>query len=251
MSVIIEFQQGRKPTAEYTGCKDTYIRGGDSADINYEDAGKIYMKQTGASYERSGLIKFDITDIPDEAIILSAKLHFTLYGIPTGVCLQYLYKCLRNFIAASATANKYDGVNPWTLAGCKSDGNDMAGTFGTATGALASFPQTGEEGYNDPVLFDTSPAFVAMIQAALSGNLAIFVIHQRLADDKDVTYNESLDASPTYRPRLEVEYTLAPPYPVPWLKKKVISGYHCFMNAYLHAKRKGYDPLKLPDGTTF
>ena len=41
------------------------------------------------------------------------------------------------------------------------------------------------------------------------------------------------------------------PYPTRLLKKNLVSGYHCFMSAYLHAKRKGYDPLKLPDGTIF
>ncbi len=41
------------------------------------------------------------------------------------------------------------------------------------------------------------------------------------------------------------------PYPIDWLKKKLVSGYHCFQGGYLNAKRKGYDPLKLPDGTVF
>lgn len=41
------------------------------------------------------------------------------------------------------------------------------------------------------------------------------------------------------------------PYPIDWLKKKVISGYHCFMGGYMDAKRKSYDPLKLPNGTIF
>ena len=42
---------------------------------------------------------------------------------------------------------------------------------------------------------------------------------------------------------------VANPYPIDWLKKKSVSGYHCFMNAYLKAKVLSYDPLKLPDGT--
>lgn len=44
---------------------------------------------------------------------------------------------------------------------------------------------------------------------------------------------------------------VANPYPIDWLNKKAISGYHCFMNAYLKAKVLSYDPLKLPDGTIF
>ena len=41
------------------------------------------------------------------------------------------------------------------------------------------------------------------------------------------------------------------PYPIAALKKNVISGYHCFMAGYMDAKRKEFDPLKLPDGTIF
>jgi len=48
------------------------------------------------------------------------------------------------------------------------------------------------------------------------------------------------------------EYT--PPqeaYPTSRLNKKVITGYHCFMNQYIRAKRRDDIPLKLPDGTVF
>jgi hypothetical protein len=41
------------------------------------------------------------------------------------------------------------------------------------------------------------------------------------------------------------------PYPTGLLKKDMLFGYHCFMNAYIKAKTLGYTPLKLPDGTTF
>jgi hypothetical protein len=41
------------------------------------------------------------------------------------------------------------------------------------------------------------------------------------------------------------------PYPVGLLKKGLISGYNCFLSAYLSAKIAGYDPLKTPDGAVF
>ena len=43
----------------------------------------------------------------------------------------------------------------------------------------------------------------------------------------------------------------ANPYPTYLLNKNRISGYHCFVDQYTRAKRTGYDPLKLPDGTLF
>lgn len=53
-------------------------------------------------------------------------------------------------------------------------------------------------------------------------------------------------------PYMEVT-TITPtkPYPTEFLKKDNISGYDCFMQAYINAKIAGYDPLKLPDGTIF
>lgn len=48
------------------------------------------------------------------------------------------------------------------------------------------------------------------------------------------------------------EYSVpAVAYPKARLNKNRISGYHCFMDAYMRAKREGLDPLKLPDGTVF
>ena len=47
-------------------------------------------------------------------------------------------------------------------------------------------------------------------------------------------------------------YTIsANPYPVAWLKKNLVSGFHIFLNQYIKSKVLGYDPLKLPDGTIF
>lgn len=40
-------------------------------------------------------------------------------------------------------------------------------------------------------------------------------------------------------------------YPIARLNKNRISGYHCFMDQYIRAKRLGLEPLKLPDGTVF
>lgn len=44
---------------------------------------------------------------------------------------------------------------------------------------------------------------------------------------------------------------VANPYPTDRLKKNLVSGFHCFVNAHIHAEIGGFDPLKLPDGTIF
>lgn len=57
----------------------------------------------------------------------------------------------------------------------------------------------------------------------------------------------------SYQPRIiytPVKVVLVA-WPIPRLRKDVISGYHCFMQQYMNAKRGGWNPLKLPDGTVF
>jgi len=41
------------------------------------------------------------------------------------------------------------------------------------------------------------------------------------------------------------------PYPISRLRKDRISGYHCFIGAYMDAVRGEWEPLKQPDGTVF
>jgi len=49
----------------------------------------------------------------------------------------------------------------------------------------------------------------------------------------------------------EFGYKTFPAYPITLLKKNLISGFHVFLNQYIRSRILSYDPLKLPDGTTF
>lgn len=73
------FQDGVSPTAGYTGCADTYIRpGAASADTgkNYgaSDSLKLSAPSATTSLENRILISFDISALPDSAIITQAQL---------------------------------------------------------------------------------------------------------------------------------------------------------------------------------
>jgi hypothetical protein len=73
------FQDGVAPTAGYTGCADTYIRpGAASADTgkNYgaSDSLKLSAPSATTSLENRILISFDISALPDSAIITQAQL---------------------------------------------------------------------------------------------------------------------------------------------------------------------------------
>ena len=73
------FQNGVAPTSGYTGCADTYIRPGAAlADTgkNYgaSDSLKLSAPSATTSLENRILIKFDISALPDSAIITGAQL---------------------------------------------------------------------------------------------------------------------------------------------------------------------------------
>ncbi len=70
----------------------------------------------------------------------------------------------------------------------------------------------------------------------------------------DIDYTFGLFQAACGKVEIRVTYSETPPanpYPIGRLRKDVISGYHCFLGAYVNAKQDGYDPLKLPDGTVF
>lgn len=113
------FQDGVAPTSGYTGCADTYIRAGAAS----ADTGKNYgasdsLKLAGpsaASGEMRILISFDISALPDSAIITKAQL--MLYqGAPNATLA----------LNDSTTMNAYRVLNPWT---------EGTGTDGSPTGA--------------------------------------------------------------------------------------------------------------------
>lgn len=113
------FQNGVAPTSGYSGCVDTYIRlGAASADTGKNYGGSDSLKIAGpsaASGEMRTLIGFDISALPDSAIIVKAQL--MLYqGAPNATLT----------LNDTTSIVVYRVMNPWT---------EGTGTEGSPTGA--------------------------------------------------------------------------------------------------------------------
>lgn len=72
--ITAEFQQGVFPTAGYTGCEDTYIENQNINTAHGSDITFIVDIDTIPTDVRIGLIRFDLTSIPTNAVVVGCYL---------------------------------------------------------------------------------------------------------------------------------------------------------------------------------
>lgn len=108
------YRLGENSGDDYTGVtEDTFIRGGSYANNNYDEAGYLRVKHdsTSASYSRRTFLRFDLSGLP-AGTITAASLFLWSLDDDDGVDMR-LATCTREWVEATATWNKYDGVNAW------------------------------------------------------------------------------------------------------------------------------------------
>lgn len=93
---------------------------------NYGGDALLYIGESNvATNKRRGLIKFDLSSIPSNAIISSVVLSLWVVADVSSNARDYkLYRVLRDWVETQATWNIWKTSNNWTTAGCGSDGND-------------------------------------------------------------------------------------------------------------------------------
>ncbi len=104
------------PTTTFAETADTYVADGNDppngVDAQYGPA-PYFEVTTGGDRNRRALIKFNVSGIPDNAVIGQATMN--LYGDGTGQDIA-VHKLARSW-TTSATWNRYDGTNAWTTPG--------------------------------------------------------------------------------------------------------------------------------------
>lgn len=142
------FQPGVAPTSDYTGCAATYIasRAGAGNGANRGGCDTLNVSSSAGTYgQQTVLIKFDISDLPDDAVINRARLW--LYQInPAGSSVPpsefsnlKFYRCNIPWTEGAGTcAGVQNGKADWDSAG----GGLAWYTAGTATSQ--SIPRTYE-----------------------------------------------------------------------------------------------------------
>lgn len=154
------FQDGVLPTAGYSGCEATYHTTG----IAFADSGKNFgacsILRVGGTLATEGesqtLIKFDVTGLPDSAVITNARLWLYQIGPDTNMApinfeALYVYRlfnawtegtgtCSGTTQAASADWSNRTGL-AWSSVGAKTPGTANSGRFwapGTSTADSAT-----------------------------------------------------------------------------------------------------------------
>ena len=115
---------------------DTYLDGS-VHNGNYSTSTEIRIGGRSDDGPYRTLIKMDLSSIPKNAIIKSAKLYITVsadYASQTGTIS--VYRVLRNWVLTEATWNKYSSASSWQTAGA-TGAQDIDTSFG-AWGSCAT-----------------------------------------------------------------------------------------------------------------
>jgi len=96
--------------------KETYIWA-NAPTTNYGGQAAMYLGNNPVSKDWHVLIKFDLSTIPDNAIILSTTLSLYNHHLTGGVSTAYVRPCKRNWSEYQATWNVYSTGNSWATAG--------------------------------------------------------------------------------------------------------------------------------------
>ncbi len=187
--------------------------------INQADSGG---SPTGTDF--AGVLEFDISSIPDTAIINNVLLNFTWCADSDGETgTIYAYTGLRNFVEDEATWDIYSTGNNWGTSGATA-GTDMTGNAGTSTGAIASFSILGAEDTDDESVFTTLGGLTTLVSDNLDGSIYIHVYEVPTATASLLTMCDSENATTTKRPYLYIYYTDDSPIEPPTSRRSIGSG---------------------------
>ena len=113
----VTLQQG---LSGYLGCDDTYI-------YQYAPNGNYCTQDlimVGSNQQYRGLVRFDVSAIPRNAVVTRAALQIYMAGwggLDTTVGVSFI---LRTVTACEATWNQAQNGNPWSQSGCNSTTTD-------------------------------------------------------------------------------------------------------------------------------
>jgi hypothetical protein len=112
-----QFQNGMFPSAAYAGISAVQIGSDTGATSNYSALNPATLGYDDSPSRDRFIFKADVSSIvPANVIVTKAYLTVISTGA-YGTNTYTVYKLTRAFTAASATWEKYDGVNNWTSAG--------------------------------------------------------------------------------------------------------------------------------------
>lgn len=191
----VMFQQGVAPAPTYAGANDTYIYQYQPS-TNYAGALELKVNNGGSL---ASLLRFDISDIPADAVIKEAQLTLYLSNEPSEVLAVSLYAMNRPWVDTEANWTQAAQGVPWAVAGVGSAGVD----YDPTPISTLSVQAKGFYAFNVKSLFEQWLTGVVP-------NHGLLAVGPRFGGSGSVHYNfgsaEALETS--YRPKLEIAYML-------------------------------------------
>lgn len=194
--MTLSFQDGLAPSPGYTGTRDAYIRQA-SATTAHGTETRLQVdgdEPSGSTTDMNIVLSWDISSIPQDAIVEAAHFQLEVTNISNGV--YDCYSLLRPWTESQTTWNLAGSGTSWASAGAtgSSDRGSQAlctvnaGTLGSLTVSLT------QAGLDLVQSWVNTPA----------GNHGLIISNSSTTDGADFHSRES--ATATARPRLEVTY---------------------------------------------
>ena len=190
------FQDGVEPSPNYMGTRDTYISESEP-DIIFGDVKvlEVLGDKKGKGINKSSLIYWDISEIPPEAIINSAKI--TLNVTNPSKSAYDVYEMKKNW-KENATWNMYDEANSW----------EDKGAFGKLDRNRVVLGTVGSKSAGSHII-NLNYDGISVIQSWLTGvkpNLGFIITSSSASDTFAFRSREA--AAAIQRPKLTVTYKL-------------------------------------------
>ena len=189
------FQQGVLPSAGYTGCTDTVLDS-DASTSNFDADGYVGLGSSTANKNRHTIIRFDVSSIPSNAMVISATLTIRYIERVGEAFSVSTYALKRNWVESQATWNVFSTGNTWGAGG----GSGSADVYAKESTAVVT---AANAVFSIPV----------MVQGWIDGSLTNYGVN--LIPDTTVAWSRywagyDSESSAAYRSSLEVVYSLSP-----------------------------------------
>lgn len=179
-----------------TGHIDTYIDEA-NATTNNGSAANLGVLDYSGSDEQRAILKFDLTDLPDNSTITGA--HLQCYIELISVDSTYgCYGLKRDWVEAEATWNIYSTGNSWATAGAKNTTSDIdasaqdTDTTGTSSGVWMAWDVSG---------------WLQDVTDGTRTNYGLCIARTTLPNDSHYCNLSSSEQTDGQRPELWIDYT--------------------------------------------
>ena len=209
---------------------------------NYDGWNELYIGRSNANnFMYRGLVKFDFSTIPPNAVITSAVISLYSNGVDaagSGTSLVDVFRILRDWVETQATWNIWKTSNNWSSAGALTNASDVDTTAIATSGAIHANLASGDE-----ITFSLD---VVEFTKFVNGTYSNYGFGFKQQSDTSLArmhqYCSSRHATSGYHPKLVVEYFTGDGEPVS------MSPYWMFFKRYQRRLKRLLEQGAVPIG---